>query len=220
MKITPLSFRNYSLLKFMANNSCSNPIEDKFKSKQNNSPDFFIDRNFYYNLVGKKHTAMAQKAGLLEFDDKNGLTPSADLTEDFNSDKNLELEQNASSKIKQIKLDAYLLGLAPEELEKDVPHFASIAPEGYINDLLSEAEAYEEKGDFLSNPNVIISCKVEADGQKDTKMLDNDFIINRFNKKATSLRQLAQYFRKNPSKLQESLDLMARAYDYKIYQVL
>lgn len=219
MKISSLSINSVSKAKIK-----SAPVfksnSDKNQSRQNNSVDFFLDRNFYYQLLGIKASQAAKKAGMLNEDKDDLIAKFNGFVLDVANGNQDELLLNASIKINQIKLNAYSLGLPPKDIENDVPHFVNIKAGTYIDDLYFEADSLQKTAYSIMESDNMYSLEIQTEDSSYHKMLDNDDIRYQFENAAESLRVLCDYFRLHPSELQESLNLLSRAYDYKIYQML
>lgn len=199
MRISSISSNNLSKLKFQSKKNKPNSSDGNIpKSYQNNSPDVYFDSRFYSNVRDFINAKAGLSSGLMVVGEDGDVTPSRDLREYSDADKRHQIDLQASIRLKSIAMDAYQLGLPPKDLSEEIPSFVKFGADDYLNRI--DAQIKVDESEFKSGSKKK-SSGFSTENPEDLRGLKISLLLRK-------------------KDLQNSLELLTKANNYKIYQIL
>ncbi len=214
MNITPINFNRFNATRFKSLNKKPQDNSNSFKSCQNNSPDVFFHKYLFTEVNNRIKGNAGLMSGLMQVGPDGEIDASPELDKFCDADNSNKYDIKTSIRLKDYKMQAYILGLPPEELKEKVPSIIKVSSQDFLKRIDDEIVDCQGYVNIISEP-LALSIFNHA---MNTNYTPKD--LPAFKQKVDELKAVKNYLLKKPEELQESLDMLALAYNYKIYQIL
>ena len=212
MNIAPLNSINIKPMYFKGNDKKLPQENNPNESLQNNSPDISFPPELYINSMINKSMAALEKTGYFE--------------KLFSDEENVDFDDFSVSSsdmtLLSLKSSALMLGLPPEDIKKEIPVFVKLDFKSYMDAFAKRIERIKE--DLAEYNLQDIATSMMLGGADEEEIEDIQSLLSESDDDSAAIIESMENNFHNllsrPNDVQEALDLISEAQNYRIYKTL